>query len=59
MSSQLNQHQKAICFQLLSEENKGGKARRSEAGGGVDKQWTSEQRIVPLTCATTQCNQPD
>lgn len=31
----------------------------SEPEGGVDKHWTSEQRIIPLTCATTQCNHAD
>lgn len=58
MSSQLGQHQKAICFQLLSEENKGGKVRQSteRTRGGVDKQWTTEQKIIPLTCATKLCN---
>lgn len=59
MSSQLGQHQKAICFQLLTEENKGGKARQSKPEGGVDKQWSTAHRIILLTCGTTQYNQVD
>lgn len=47
MSSQLGQRREAICFQLLSEENKAAEVKQSEPEGRGDNRGPLARRIIP------------
>lgn len=52
MSSQLGRRQEAICFQLLSEENKAAEVKQSEPEGRGDNRGLLQRELFPRMGAT-------
>lgn len=53
MSSQLGRHWEAICFQLLSEENKAAAVKQSEPEGLDDNREPLHGELFPRMCRST------
>lgn len=59
MSSQLGQRREAICFQLLSEENKAAEVKQSEPEGRGDNRGLLHAELFPHMCCGARRNHRD
>lgn len=59
MSSQLGRRQEAICFQLLSEENKAAEVKQSEPEGRGNNRGPLHGELFPRMCRSTPPNHGD